>query len=100
MMEILIALILEMMIALVPAMVIAMVLVPAMVIAMVLVMALALILGMNDWKETSQGKVKQTADAIQALQVSITMIPAAVLMLAILGLLLIYRPAAPLATQD
>ena len=63
-------------------------------------MALALILGMNDWKETSQGKVEQTADAIQALQVSITMIPAAVLMLAILGLLFIYRPAAPLASQN
>jgi len=28
------------------------------------------------------------------------MIPAAVLMLAILGLLFIYRPAAPLASQD
>ena len=39
-------------------------------------MALALILGMYDWKETSQGKVEQTADAIQALQVSVTMIPA------------------------
>ena len=61
---------------------------------------MALILGMYDWEETSQGKVEQTADAIQALQVSVTMIPAAVLMLAILGLLLIYRPAAPLATQD
>ena len=63
-------------------------------------MALALILGMYEWKETSQGKVEQTADAIQALQVSVTMIPAAVLMLAILGLLFIYRPAAPLASQD
>ena len=55
---------------------------------------------MYEWKETSQGKVEQTADAIQALQVSVTMIPAAVLMLAILGLLFIYRPAAPLASQD
>ena len=63
-------------------------------------MALALILGMYEWKETSQGKVEQTADAIQALQVSVTMIPAAVLMLAILGLLFIYRPAAPLASQN
>ena len=63
-------------------------------------MALALILGMYDWKETSQRKVEQTADAIQALQVSVTMIPAAVLMLAILGLLFIYRPVAPLASQD
>ena len=63
-------------------------------------MALALILGIYDWKETSQGKVEQTADAIQALQVSVTMIPAAVLMLAILGLLFIYRPASPLASQN
>ena len=63
-------------------------------------MALALILAMYDWKETSQGKVEQTADAIQALQVSITMIPAAVLMLAILGLLFIYRPASFLSSRD
>jgi GPH family glycoside/pentoside/hexuronide:cation symporter len=63
-------------------------------------MALALILGMYDWKETSQGKVEQTADAIQALQVSVTMIPAAVLMLAILGLLFIYRPASFLSSRD
>ena len=59
-----------------------------------------MILGMYGWKETSQGKVEQSADAIPALQVSITMIPAAVLMLAILGLLFIYRPAAPLASQN
>ena len=63
-------------------------------------MALALILGMYEWKETSQGKVEQTADAIQALQASVTMIPAAVLMLAILGLLFIYRPAAPLVSEN
>ena len=63
-------------------------------------MALALILGMYDWEETSQRKVEQTADAIQALQVSVTLIPAAVLMLAILGLLFIYRPAAPLSSQN
>ena len=55
---------------------------------------------MHDWKETSQGKVEQTADAIQGLQDSVTMIPAAVLMLAILGLLFIYRPAASLTSKD
>ncbi len=45
------------------------------------------------WKETTQGKVVQPEEALAALQASITLVPSAVLLLAILTLVLIYRPS-------
>lgn len=55
---------------------------------------LALIIGAYGWQETTQGKVDQTPDAVAALQWSITLVPAAILGAAIVGLALVYRPAA------
>ena len=56
-------------------------------------LSLGIILGIYGWKETTQGKVVQTAEALAALQASITLVPSAVLLLAILTLVLIYRPS-------
>ncbi len=55
-------------------------------------LVLAAILGLYGWRETTQGRVDQRPEAIEALQVSITLVPAAILGLAILGLLAVYRP--------
>ena len=55
---------------------------------------LAMILGMFNWQETTEGKVAQTDEAIEALRVSITIVPAGILALAIAGLLFLYRPRA------
>lgn len=55
---------------------------------------LALIIGAYGWQETTQGKVDQTPDAVAALQWAITLVPAAILGAAIVGLALVYRPAA------
>ncbi len=57
-------------------------------------LVLALILGMFNWQETTEGKVEQTEEAIEALRVSITIVPAGILALAIAGLLIVYRPRA------
>ena len=46
------------------------------------------------WQETTDGVVAQTDGALGALQMSITLIPAVILVVAILGLWLIYRPMA------
>ena len=56
-------------------------------------LSLGIILGIYGWKETTQGKVVQTEEALAALQASITLVPSAVLLLAILTLVLIYRPS-------
>ncbi len=55
---------------------------------------LAAILGGYGWKETTEGRVDQLPEAITALQVSITLVPAAIFAVAILALFLIYRPMA------
>lgn len=55
---------------------------------------LALVLGVFGWKETTTGFVEQTDSAIEALRFCITLLPAGILLLAILGLALIYRPVA------
>lgn len=55
---------------------------------------LALIIGAYGWQETTQGKVDQTPDAVAALHWAITLVPAAILGAAIVGLALVYRPAA------
>lgn len=53
---------------------------------------LGLILAAAGWQETTNGVVVQTDTAMGALQVAITLIPAAILGVAILGLVFIYRP--------
>ncbi|MCP4790544.1 MAG: MFS transporter [Gammaproteobacteria bacterium] len=63
-------------------------------------MCLALILGANGWQETTQGKVDQSDAAVTALQASITLIPAAVLLLAIVTLVFVYRPSLGRAAMD
>ncbi len=46
------------------------------------------------WQETTDGVAPQTEVALGTLQMSITLIPAGILIVAILGLVLIYRPMA------
>jgi GPH family glycoside/pentoside/hexuronide:cation symporter len=46
------------------------------------------------WQETTDVVVPQTQEALGALHVSITLIPAGILIVAILGLSVIYRPIA------
>lgn len=55
--------------------------------------ALGLFLSSRGWQETTEGVVEQSAAALRGLQLSVTVLPAAVLVLAILGLLFVYRPA-------
>ena len=52
---------------------------------------LGAILGSYGWQETTEGKIDQLPEAISALHVSITLLPAGVLGLAIAGLVLVYR---------
>ena len=54
-------------------------------------LVLGAILGSYGWQETTEGKIDQLPEAISALHVSITLLPAAVLGLAIAGLVLVYR---------
>lgn len=55
-------------------------------------LVLGAILGAYGWIETTQGTVAQPADALNALHVSLTLIPAGILAVAILCLLSLYRP--------
>ncbi|WP_400087232.1 MFS transporter [Yoonia sp. R78084] len=55
---------------------------------------LGLTLAAAGWQEATGGVVPQSADALQALQMAITLIPAGILIVAILGLVVIYRPMA------
>ncbi|PJI91213.1 GPH family glycoside/pentoside/hexuronide:cation symporter [Yoonia maricola] len=55
---------------------------------------LGLTLAAAGWQETTGGVVAQSDTALGALQLSITLIPAGILLVAILGLTLIYRPMA------
>lgn len=55
---------------------------------------LGLTLAAAGWQETTGVFVEQTAGALGTLQMSITLIPAGILVVAILGLALIYRPMA------
>ena len=55
---------------------------------------LSLILGAYGWQETTQGSTPQTPEALGALQISITLVPAAILALSILGLIVFYGPKA------
>lgn len=55
---------------------------------------LGLTLAAAGWQETTDGVVAQTGQALGALQMSITLIPAAILGVAIVGLAFVYRPMA------
>lgn len=55
---------------------------------------LGLTLAAAGWQEATGGVVPQSADALRALQMAITLIPAGILIVAILGLVVIYRPMA------
>ena len=52
---------------------------------------LAVILAFYGWQETDQGVTEQTPEAIGALQYAITLVPAGILCLAVLGLLFVYK---------
>ena len=52
---------------------------------------LAVILAIYGWQETDQGMTEQTPEAIKALHYSITLVPAGILCLAVLGLLFVYK---------
>jgi len=54
---------------------------------------LGAILAIWGWVETTEGVITQTDEAVGALRVSITLVPAGILSLAILGLLAVYLPA-------
>ena len=55
---------------------------------------LGLTLAAAGWQETTGGIVVQSDGALGALQMSITLIPAGILVVAIIALGLIYRPMA------
>ena len=55
---------------------------------------LGLILAGAGWRESTGGVVVQSDAALAMLQVSITLIPAAILLVAVAGLLAVYRPMA------
>lgn len=54
---------------------------------------LGLILGAFGWIETTQGRVDQTDTALAALRLCMSLLPAAILALAIMGLWVAYRPS-------
>ena len=56
--------------------------------------ALGLILGAFGWRETTRGRIAQDPGALEALQATVTLVPAAILGLAVAGLVLVYRPLA------
>ena len=52
---------------------------------------LAVIVAFYGWQETDQGVTEQTPEAIGALQYAITLVPAGILCLSVLGLLFAYK---------
>ncbi len=55
---------------------------------------LGVILSKAGWQETTGGIAPQTDAALAALQMSITLIPAGILLVAVAGLVMVYRPMA------
>lgn len=55
---------------------------------------LGLVLSAAGWQESSQGVIAQTDSALGALRAGLTIVPAGILTLAIIGLLIFYRPYA------
>jgi GPH family glycoside/pentoside/hexuronide:cation symporter len=56
-------------------------------------LVLGAILALWGWVETTEGRIDQTEEALRALHLSVTLIPAGILGLAILGLVGVYLPA-------
>lgn len=54
---------------------------------------LGMVLSGAGWQPSSEGRVPQTEEALNALQAALTLWPAAILATAIVGLVLIYHPA-------
>lgn len=61
---------------------------------------LGAILGIAGWQETTVGIVEQAPVALRVLQVAITLIPGAILIIAVFALGLVYRPLAKAALQE
>ena len=57
-------------------------------------LVLGLVLSSAGWRESTQGRIEQTPEALGALQSSLTLVPAGIFVLAIIGIVLIYRPVA------
>jgi len=57
-------------------------------------LALGLILSGAGWQSSASGAIPQTPEALAALRSALTLIPAAILFVAILGVVAIYRPKA------
>lgn len=57
-------------------------------------LVLGLILQAAGWRESTEGVVEQTPEALGALRMSLTLVPCAIFAVAILGLMLIYGPRA------
>lgn len=55
---------------------------------------LGLVLSASGWQESTSGVVAQSAGALDALKISVTLIPAVILALGAVGLILVYRPLA------
>ena len=55
---------------------------------------LGIILQVAGWRESAQGVIEQTPQALETLRAALTLVPAAIFVVAILALLAIYRPAA------
>ncbi|SMY09482.1 MFS transporter [Flavimaricola marinus] len=55
-------------------------------------LVLGAILALWGWEETTQGRTEQTEAALGALQMSITLVPAAILGLSAIGLVAVYLP--------
>jgi GPH family glycoside/pentoside/hexuronide:cation symporter len=60
---------------------------------------LSIFLANYGWRETTEGRVEQLPEAIAALLRSITLLPAAILVVAIFALILIYKPMAAKALR-
>ena len=53
---------------------------------------LGIVLSLAGWQESASGVVDQSPEALGALKAALTLVPAAIFVLAILGILAIYRP--------
>ena len=60
---------------------------------------LSIFLASYGWRETTEGRVEQLPEAIAALLKSITLVPAAILVVAVFALILIYKPMAAKALR-
>ncbi|MEO0676579.1 MAG: MFS transporter [Pseudomonadota bacterium] len=56
--------------------------------------AMGLILALWGWQSTTEGRVEQLPEAVDALHYAMTLVPAAIFVVSILALLTIYRPMA------